>query len=111
MESAVAVLMASLLLVSIFSVVAYLTLTRVSVRPDALAKSIAEELEDTHGIRVVSLGVPCVVSINQTHVVVRAYGVMGYCTLNLDRAVVPSSASGLLVRIYGNSTHIWINRE
>ena len=108
MESAVAVLMASLLLVSIVSLATYLTLTRVSVRPDALARLVAEELEDTHGIRVVSLGVPCAVSINQTHVVVRAYGVVGYCTLSLDRTVVPSSASGLLIRIYGNSTHVWI---
>jgi len=101
--------MASLLLVSIFSVVAYLTLTRVSVRPDALAKLIAEELEDVYGVRVVSLGVLCVVSINQTHVVVRVYGMVGYCTLDLDKVVVPSSANGLLIKIYGNRTHVWVS--
>ncbi len=108
MESAVAVLMASLLLVSMASLATYLTLTRVSVRPDALARLVAEELEDVYGVRAVSLGVPCAVEVNQTHVVVRAYGVVGCCALSLDRAVVPSSASGLLVRIYGNGTHVWI---
>ena len=111
MESATSVLLASLFLVAVVSLASFLLLSRVSVRPDALARLIAEELEDVYGVRVVSLGVPCVVSINQTHVVVRAYGVVGYCTLNLDRVVVLSSANGLLIKIYGNRTHVWVSNS
>ena len=109
MGDAVTAVLASLFLVAVLGVYAALTLNRVSVNPDALARLVAGEIEDVYGYRVLSLGASCTVEINQTHVVVRAFGLEGFCRIDVSREVIPSAAGGGLIVIHGNTTHVWIS--
>jgi len=109
MKDAVTAVLASLFLVAVLGVYAALTLNRVSVNPDALARLVAKEIEDVYGYRVLSLGASCTVEINQTHVIVRAFSLEGSCRIDVSREVIPSAASGDLIVIHGNTTHLWIS--
>jgi len=111
MSGSITVILASLMLVSLVAVFAVLSFERVYVRPEALASLVAEELREIYGYRVLSLGVNCLVRVNATHVTVRLLGVAASCRLNVDRDVVPSEASGSLIVLYGNSTHVWVSSQ
>jgi len=111
MSGSITVILASLMLVSLVAVFAMLSFERVYVRPEALASLVAEELREVYGYRVLSLGVNCLVRVNATHVTVRLLGVEASCRLNVDRDVVPSEASGSLIVLYGNSTHVWVSSQ
>jgi len=110
MES-VTVVLTSMFLIIVLSLFITLTFNRVHVEPSAIARLVAEEIEDTYGYRVLSFGVNCVIVVNGTHVVVKVFGLEGSCELRVQRRVIPSIASGSLIVIYGNSTHVWISSK
>ena len=111
MSGSITVILASLMLVSLVAVFAMLSFERVYVRPGALASLVAEELGEVYGYRVLSLGVNCIVVVNETNVTVRLLGLEASSRIDTDRAVVPSKAAGNMIVLYGNSTHVWVSSQ
>jgi len=80
----------------------------VGPNPEGLANLIAEELSRTYGYKELYIAEPAVVELRQGEVRVLIGGKMGEARLSTYRLPIPSRASGPILALYGNLTHVWL---
>ena len=107
MESTTIVII-SIAIIALLALSTPLLVQRTLTKPYAIAFWLAKEIEDTYGYRVISLGAPYTVTLNQTHITVKISGTEASIKINTKRKIIPSKAYGPQITIYGNKTHIWI---
>ena len=76
--------------------------------PEGLANLIAEELSRTYGYKELYVAEPAVVELSQGEVRVLIGGKVAEVGLSTYRLPIPSRASGPIVALYGNLTHVWL---
>jgi len=75
-----------------------------------LAEQVAYLIGSTHGSRVVDIGVGAVVELRGDGTVVVYYaGREGRGVVEDPRIPIPSTDTGPVIRIMGNSTHVWLS--
>ena len=73
-----------------------------------LARQLAYEVESTKGFKVINIGVPVIVVLNNSELEVIYKDYSAEVRINASKLIIPSYCVGSTIIIYSNDTHIWL---